>query len=339
MQSSAASGLNWDAVLYDAALAADLPLMQDALDHGADTNYHSHSLNFQTSFIQAIHSRSVDAVELMLRHGGDATWKNPRGDSPLHIVTAFPSPRILDLLLDWGADPNMPRRSGTLGVNGDYPLHCAAEKCSMSALHTLLRSGADPYAVNEQNNKIPMDKLPEYAERERTLMQYYLDLPRLDMSLPFTKADLFKTNGEGYCPLDNPVTWRHWDFITEQLEENGEYVSKDELFRPVLDGECYFKMAIEARSLPAVVKGLNKGGESISIEELQAKDVISAEPVSSRQIVSAIFTADNLQLQGRGALARNRAALSNEGEKNFPAFHTLIAKLGLQQHSSKVVEL
>lgn len=74
---------------------------------------------------------------------GPNVW-GPDGTSPLCAAALWNHPEIVQLLLDAGADPRQPNRSGSFPT----ALHCAALQEHGKICMTLLQANADPHAVD-----------------------------------------------------------------------------------------------------------------------------------------------------------------------------------------------
>lgn len=132
--------------------------------------------NGETLLFEAIRLRQRDSVEALLAAGADPGRANAAGDTPVHVAAFEGDPAVLQaviagggdvdarntqtgatplvqallspnggqyaVLLDAGADPNLPDR------NGDLPLHVAARTNAGGAILALLDKGARPTATN-----------------------------------------------------------------------------------------------------------------------------------------------------------------------------------------------
>lgn len=82
---------------------------------------------------------------VLIENGADIRFAaKPSGNTPLHIAATYESKKIVQLLLDNGADMEAENSSG------ETPLHLAASQGSLSSLELLLRRGA---LINAQDKK------------------------------------------------------------------------------------------------------------------------------------------------------------------------------------------
>ena len=80
----------------------------------------------------------------LLRSGSDPDGPGPRGNRPLHYASYEGHLKIIELLLEHGAQPN-PDARNDLGIT---PAHNAATRGHADALRALLRAGADANACD-----------------------------------------------------------------------------------------------------------------------------------------------------------------------------------------------
>ncbi|TRZ05800.1 hypothetical protein HGM15179_021307 [Zosterops borbonicus] len=74
-------------VLSRAAQGRNLPLMAEALAHGADINWVNDEDESKTPLIQAVSGGSLIACEFLLQNGADVNQRDSRGRAPLHHAT------------------------------------------------------------------------------------------------------------------------------------------------------------------------------------------------------------------------------------------------------------
>ncbi|MGC4066406.1 MAG: ankyrin repeat domain-containing protein [Polyangiaceae bacterium] len=107
-------------LLEDAVGVANLKLVKELLGKGADPNVLGVT---KSSPLQKASELGLDEiVDVLLKHGADATYRDPRGQTALHLaglserlpssgpVSSLPLPkkgRVIRLLLDAGADPRI----------------------------------------------------------------------------------------------------------------------------------------------------------------------------------------------------------------------------------------
>ncbi|NXS26971.1 ACAP3 protein, partial [Pomatostomus ruficeps] len=74
-------------LIYRAAQARNLPLMAEALAHGAEINWVNDEDEHKTPLIQAVKGGSLIACEFLLQNGADVNQRDSRGRAPLHHAT------------------------------------------------------------------------------------------------------------------------------------------------------------------------------------------------------------------------------------------------------------
>lgn len=309
--------------LFVHAAAGRLDSIRQAVERGADIDAR-HGTNRMTSLHKALSQQKGDAVRYLLAQGANPNIGTIRGYTPLHTAASSNDAGVAELLLDYGADPNVYNISGTLSSLGETPLLSASQRNSLATLRQLLRAGADPLLPVERKERI-RDTVPDTFTAALAELQHYEELPRISGVETVTRAELLVTDAEGRCPLDNPVTWRQWDAISRQLEARGERFDKQELQREGADGRSYLAIAAEARSLDAVVRGLNRHGEALELADLHGM-----EPTFERaHVPRAVFCESNMRLFGREGCRRNLDALPEAGRAlldNRFALSTAVAR-------------
>jgi cytohesin len=98
-----------------------------------------------------------DVVELLLEYGADPYVKdNKYGWTPLHYAAWNGSVEVAKLLLEYGADPNVRNDDGWT------PLHEASFHCDDVAARILIDHGADP-TIKDNKGRTPSDVLREWC--------------------------------------------------------------------------------------------------------------------------------------------------------------------------------
>ncbi|XP_064162201.1 arf-GAP with coiled-coil, ANK repeat and PH domain-containing protein 3-like [Anguilla rostrata] len=91
------------ALLYKASRARNLPVMAEALAHGADVNLASEEDEGKSPLIQAVMGGSLIACEFLLQNGADVNQRDMRGRGPLHHATYLGHTGQVCLFLKRGA--------------------------------------------------------------------------------------------------------------------------------------------------------------------------------------------------------------------------------------------
>ncbi|NWZ43787.1 ACAP3 protein, partial [Brachypodius atriceps] len=119
-------------VMYRAAQARNLPLMAEALAHGADINWVNDEDESKTPLIQAVTGGSLIACEFLLQNGADVNQRDSRGRAPLHHATYLGHTGQVCLFLKRGATQHAP------DGDGQDPLSIAVSAANADIV-TLLR--------------------------------------------------------------------------------------------------------------------------------------------------------------------------------------------------------
>ncbi|HLK57781.1 MAG TPA: ankyrin repeat domain-containing protein [Chthonomonadaceae bacterium] len=144
----------------------DTALVKALLEAGADPNHHGYQdERFAgpgniTPIHSAIETYRPRILRLLLEHGGNVGERYLHGDTPLHLAAGSGVIRLVQILLDYGADANSmtyPRYSDT--PSPDYnltPLHVACNAKSLDIIQLLLNHHAD-INVRRGNGPTPLD--------------------------------------------------------------------------------------------------------------------------------------------------------------------------------------
>uniref|UniRef100_A0A8C5E6A5 Arf-GAP with coiled-coil, ANK repeat and PH domain-containing protein n=1 Tax=Gouania willdenowi TaxID=441366 RepID=A0A8C5E6A5_GOUWI len=120
------------ALLYKASKARNLPVMAEALAHGADVNSANDDEEGKTPLIQAVIGGSLIACEFLLQNAADVNQRDARGRGPLHHATYLGHTGQVCLFLKRGATQN----DGD--ADGHDPLSIAVHQANADIV-TLLR--------------------------------------------------------------------------------------------------------------------------------------------------------------------------------------------------------
>uniref|UniRef100_A0A4W5RT81 Arf-GAP with coiled-coil, ANK repeat and PH domain-containing protein n=1 Tax=Hucho hucho TaxID=62062 RepID=A0A4W5RT81_9TELE len=120
------------ALLYKASQARNLPVMAEALAHGADINSVNDEDDGKSPLIQAVFGGSLIACEFLLQNAADVNQRDTRGRGPLHHATYLGHTGQVCLFLKRGATQN----DGD--EDGQDPLSIAVQAANADIV-TLLR--------------------------------------------------------------------------------------------------------------------------------------------------------------------------------------------------------
>uniref|UniRef100_A0A803Y0N4 Arf-GAP with coiled-coil, ANK repeat and PH domain-containing protein n=1 Tax=Meleagris gallopavo TaxID=9103 RepID=A0A803Y0N4_MELGA len=119
-------------LIYRAAQARNLPLMAEALAHGAEVNWVNDEDENKTPLVQAVMGGSLIACEFLLQNGADVNQKDSRGRAPLHHATYMGHTGQVCLFLKRGANQH------AVDSDGQDPLSIAVQAANADIV-TLLR--------------------------------------------------------------------------------------------------------------------------------------------------------------------------------------------------------
>jgi ankyrin repeat protein len=129
--------------IYEAAAAGRLRVLEEIIA-GNPSQVNEYSPDGYPPLGLAAFFGHEKAVRLLLDRGADvnAAARNPQRVAPLHAAVAGPTPDIVEILLEAGADPNARQES-------DYTaLHEAASRGLDRIVRVLITHGASKTAVN-----------------------------------------------------------------------------------------------------------------------------------------------------------------------------------------------
>ncbi|XP_075058348.1 arf-GAP with coiled-coil, ANK repeat and PH domain-containing protein 2 isoform X1 [Mixophyes fleayi] len=118
--------------LYQAAFRQNLPVMAEALAHGAEVNWVNAKENNSTPLIQAVHGGSLVTCEFLLQNGANVNHLDVKGRGPLHHATVLGHTGQVCLFLKRGANQH------ATDEDGKDPLSIAIEAANADIV-TLLR--------------------------------------------------------------------------------------------------------------------------------------------------------------------------------------------------------
>ena len=114
---------------------------------------------------------NVDLAKRLIAIGADVNQRHPyHHTTPLHTAAAFGQQRMVEFLLDRGANPNVATAPGTESQafysphKGETPLHLAVKQANVEVADTLLKAGAHLH-TKDSDGKLPIDYLKEDADR------------------------------------------------------------------------------------------------------------------------------------------------------------------------------
>ena len=156
---------------------------------GEEIEEQSTSARYANIF-KAIENDDTDAVRHMLAAKPDlihATYPSSAGVTPLHYAADYNRVKIVELLLDKGADLEV-----RTGHNRDTPLLLAAREGSTEVVRLLLKRGANIEAADYKGRRV----------LQRAVVHGRLETVRLLLS---EGADVTTTDNWGRTPLENAL--------------------------------------------------------------------------------------------------------------------------------------
>ncbi|XP_053498696.1 arf-GAP with coiled-coil, ANK repeat and PH domain-containing protein 3 isoform X2 [Ictalurus furcatus] len=151
------------ALLYKACQARNLPVMAEALAHGADVNSINEEDEGKSPLMQAVIGGSLIACEFLLQNGADVNQRDLKGRGPLHHATYLGHTGQVCLFLKRGATQN----DGD--DDGQDPLSIAVQAANADIV-TLLRLARMNEEMREAEG--PLGQPGQYPSSSPTEQQY-----------------------------------------------------------------------------------------------------------------------------------------------------------------------
>ncbi|NXX94296.1 ACAP3 protein, partial [Centropus bengalensis] len=150
-------------LIYKASQARNLPLMAEALAHGAEINWVNDEDENKTPLIQAVMGGSLIACEFLLQNGADVNQRDSRGRAPLHHATYLGHTGQVCLFLKRGANQH------AVDSDGQDPLSIAVQAANADIV-TLLRLARMNEEMREAEG--PFGQPGQYPSNSPTELQY-----------------------------------------------------------------------------------------------------------------------------------------------------------------------
>ncbi|XP_055656867.1 arf-GAP with coiled-coil, ANK repeat and PH domain-containing protein 3 isoform X3 [Falco peregrinus] len=150
-------------LMYKAAHARNLPLMAEALAHGAEINWVNDEDENKTPLIQAVMGGSLITCEFLLQNGADVNQRDSRGRAPLHHATYLGHTGQVCLFLKRGANQH------AVDGDGHDPLSIAVQAANADIV-TLLRLARMNEEMREAEG--PFGQPGQYPSNSPTELQY-----------------------------------------------------------------------------------------------------------------------------------------------------------------------
>ncbi|XP_062842450.1 arf-GAP with coiled-coil, ANK repeat and PH domain-containing protein 3b [Trichomycterus rosablanca] len=150
-------------LLYKASQARNLPVMAEAVAHGADVNSINEEDEGKSPLIQAVMGGSLIACEFLLQNGADVNQRDSRGRGPLHHATSLGHTGQVCLFLKRGASQM------EVDEDGQDPLSIAVQAANADIV-TLLRLARMNEEMREADG--PLGQPGQYPGSSPTEQQY-----------------------------------------------------------------------------------------------------------------------------------------------------------------------
>lgn len=235
---------------------------------------------------------------------------------------------MLELLLNRGADPQ------ARDNQGNTLMHLGAMVGADGAVVQMLEAGVDPKTTNHAGHT-PLESIRDRSTHQAAgRLEYALHLPRVELDENLTHQALFAPDRFENSPMDNCLSWKQFDAIVAQLEQNGEPpITKADLLQHDKTGTPYLARAIACYESDAVLGYLAKRGEAVTAEELAApQEGVNhvTETLVRREKLRPFFTPDHWQGRSKQEMVAAYRNLSESAREHLGNFHQLVTQKTLQ---------
>lgn len=315
-------GKGQDEALFAAVCAGDASGVAALLAAGADASCADPATG-RPCLHEAVLRGHSGVVEKLCRAGADADARDRDGCTALlHAARGKARVSTIRTLLEFGADPNAARIDAR-GRECDTPLHHRCDDSDMLAIDLLLEAGADPLKRDEATGETPFDAIPSICRGVQRQVQPYIDLPRVELSRPFTRADVLCEKDSGLSPLANPLTWRELPRINAVLARAGEApIGKAEAFRPAANNLSPMARLGATQLFGLMAQRLNAQGERLCVADFLSTPETAAL-LEKPAVLGAIFCYDNVCLGTAKDMERDRNALPEPLRETLGNYHQL----------------
>ena len=205
----------------------------------------------------------VALLENVLNHGGtrDMESRNRDGVTPLHLTAYNNLPRMTEVLLEKGANPN-----GGLQPNQRValtPLQQACKTRDPRIARILIDAGADPNIADPGDHRTPLHAACQFAPES------------VDLLLK-AKADPTLKDLSGSTSLHHAARENRIRIISQLISHGGDVNAKDR------DGRTPLDVAIEDNALGAIDLLTNLGGSSRLTKTISKRPTIEPESLAHR---------------------------------------------------------
>lgn len=144
-------------------------IIQTMIDNGCDANYLDNNENTYLHLVcgggmspRLNDEKAMEYIELLISQGLDVNRPNSSGTIPLHTAVGMKKEKQVELLLQYGADPNIPDKLST-----SYPMNSAH-----TAYHKAILQNMDFDMVQLLMNYTPIDLYVETGRKTNILYDY-----------------------------------------------------------------------------------------------------------------------------------------------------------------------
>ncbi len=236
-----------NAVLFKAIEGNDTNAVEAALVAGANANAVNETGG--SALYEAVRKQSIDMARMLIAKGADVNFVNEQniGATPLMMAAAYNEIPIVNLLLETGADVNLP------DTNGDPAINWAAYYGYTDVAEQLLKAGADTEQVGHGN------------PREIAMRRGHQDFVRL-----MARAAEIELPSPDTALLIEGVATENMDAIEDALALGTSANATDFSGRPILG------LAARTGNVELVARLVEAGAEADAVDEIGFSPLMEA---------------------------------------------------------------
>ena len=289
---------NGSSPLHWAAQASNADIVELLLEHGADPNIPAK--NGSPPLHWAAQAGHADIVALLLKRGAKVNTKAGGHNTALAYACGWgdrtvyrPNPKVVELLLQNGADPNIPAK------NGSSPLQWAAQAGNEDIVALLLKYGAAVNAVSDSGNTALA-----YACGSGHSVLHCYNLKVIKLLLERGADPNIPAHDERF-PLDLAAQAGHAD-IVELLLKNGAKVNAISGSNTALAYACGWGDRTVYRPNLEVIKLLLKRGADPNLPTYDGRFPLDLATQAGHADIVELLLKVNTQTGGHNTVRRKR---------------------------------
>ncbi|XP_054288123.1 ankyrin-3-like [Macrosteles quadrilineatus] len=233
--------------LHRAVLCNNVDVTNLLLRYEADCNVIDNFEGYAPIHI-AVKQKQPEIVKLLAEHGANLEVECGKGFTPIFYAAANNDVNCLNILLEFGAEPNH-----LSTVHYIYPLHHAASLCSVEATDMLLKRGADVQLSTPITRDLPIHSAV-MSEKSKISEVFAQDLANVVKLLIENGSQIDVPNNYNQTPMELGIIGQTFEAV-QVLVKEGAAVNKP------LDCGTYFHFVASKGNKEIVTTFLEHGAD------------------------------------------------------------------------------